>query len=176
MPFLTDLDSRAAVKGSRDPLGIQPIWTRLGRHVIGNLTTQSTSVRDFGTLLLGYHFAEVLTSLGAPADENIKTFFTDTKDALIAPASPLRAYVGYVGSDHVAALEAFNAHGVISFYDMAQLPSTKGKPYAAALLLNALKEAKKAGLRVACLQTPEGSRAVYERIGFKPVGRIATYA
>src|SRR3989442_15950904 len=32
-PFLTDLDSRAAVKGSRDPLGIQQIWTRLGRHV-----------------------------------------------------------------------------------------------------------------------------------------------
>ena len=58
MPFLTDLDSRAAVKGSRDPLGIQQIWTRLGRHVVGNLTTVSTSVRDYGTLLLGYHFAE----------------------------------------------------------------------------------------------------------------------
>jgi hypothetical protein len=50
-PFLTDLDSRAAVKGSRDPLGIQPIWTRLGRHVVGNLTTVSNSVRDFTTLL-----------------------------------------------------------------------------------------------------------------------------
>ena len=46
-PFLTDLDSRAAVKGSRDPLGIQPIWTRFGRHVVGNLTTVSNSVRDF---------------------------------------------------------------------------------------------------------------------------------
>src|SRR5205823_6790663 len=57
-PFLTDLDSRAAVKGSRDPLGIQPIWTRLGRHVVGNLTTVSTSVRDFTTTLLGYYFAE----------------------------------------------------------------------------------------------------------------------
>jgi hypothetical protein len=60
MPFLTDLDSRAAVKGSRDPLGIQQIWTRMGRHVVGNLTTVSTSVRDYGTLLLGYHFAEVV--------------------------------------------------------------------------------------------------------------------
>ena len=56
-PFLTDLDSRAAVKGSRDPLGIQQIWTRLGRHVVGNLTTVSNSVRDFTTLLLGYYFA-----------------------------------------------------------------------------------------------------------------------
>ena len=59
-PFLTDLDTRAAVKGSRDPLGIQSIWTRFGRHVVGNLTTVSDSIRDFTTLLLGYHFAESL--------------------------------------------------------------------------------------------------------------------
>jgi hypothetical protein len=59
-PFLTDLDSRAAVKGSRDPLGIQPIWTRLGRHVVGNLTTATDTVRGFTTLLLGYYLAERL--------------------------------------------------------------------------------------------------------------------
>jgi len=58
VPFLTDLDPQAAIKGSRDPLGIQPIWTRLGRRVVGNLTTVSTSVRDFTTTILGYYFAE----------------------------------------------------------------------------------------------------------------------
>lgn len=58
VPFLTDLDPQAAIKGSRDPLGIQPIWTRLGRRVVGNLTTVSTSVRDFTTTVLGYYFAE----------------------------------------------------------------------------------------------------------------------
>ncbi|HEY5375199.1 MAG TPA: hypothetical protein VIK01_16080, partial [Polyangiaceae bacterium] len=58
LPFLTQLDSRAAIKGSRDPLGVQAIWTRLGRQVVGNLTTVSDSVRDFTVLLLGYYFAE----------------------------------------------------------------------------------------------------------------------
>ena len=58
VPFLTDLDPQAAIKGSRDPLGIQPIWTRMGRRVVGNLTTVSTSVRDFTTTILGYYFAE----------------------------------------------------------------------------------------------------------------------
>ena len=58
MPFLTQLDSRAKVRGSRDPLGVQAIWTRMGRHVVGNLTTVSTSVRDFTTTMLGYYFAE----------------------------------------------------------------------------------------------------------------------
>jgi hypothetical protein len=57
-PFLTDLDSRAAVRGSVDPLGIEVIWVRLGRHVVGNLTTVSDSVRDFITLILGHHFIE----------------------------------------------------------------------------------------------------------------------
>lgn len=58
MPFLTDLDSRAQVKGSRDPLGFVPVWSRFGRKVVGNLTTVSNSLRGFTTLLLGYFFAE----------------------------------------------------------------------------------------------------------------------
>jgi hypothetical protein len=86
MPFLTDLDSRAAVKGSRDPLGIQQIWTRLGRHVVGNLTTVSTSVRDFGTLLLGYHFAERLADDLGPGRE-LATFIKWEQLAAYARAS-----------------------------------------------------------------------------------------
>lgn len=69
MPFLTDLDTRAAIKGSRDPLGIQQIWTRLGRHVIGNLTTVSNSIRDFTTLLLGYYFTQRLSDVLGPGAE-----------------------------------------------------------------------------------------------------------
>lgn len=60
-PFLTDLDSRAAVKGSRDALGLLASWTRLGRHVVGNLTMASSSLRDFTVTLLGHHFAEQLS-------------------------------------------------------------------------------------------------------------------
>ena len=68
-PFLTDLDSRAQVKGSRDPLGAQSVWTRFGRHVIGNLTTVTNSVRDFTTLLLGYYFAERVAAELGPGSE-----------------------------------------------------------------------------------------------------------
>ncbi|HQP89242.1 MAG TPA: hypothetical protein PLL76_23550 [Thermoanaerobaculia bacterium] len=65
MPFLTDIDSRAAIKGSRDPLGAQAIWTLLGRRVVGGLTTNTTSVRDFVVLLLGYWFIEKLDEAGS---------------------------------------------------------------------------------------------------------------
>lgn len=63
-PFLTLLDSRAKIKGSRDPLGFQAIWTALGRRIIKNLTTITTSPGNFTTLLLGYYFAERLISKG----------------------------------------------------------------------------------------------------------------
>lgn len=56
--FFTELDPRAAVKGSRDPLGIQAVWAGLGRQVIGNLTTVTQSARGFTTLLVGLYLAD----------------------------------------------------------------------------------------------------------------------
>ncbi len=38
MPFLTSLDENAYVKGSRDPLGLVPVWSRFGRDVVGTQT------------------------------------------------------------------------------------------------------------------------------------------
>jgi hypothetical protein len=60
MPFLTELDERAEVKGSRDPLGIVPVWSKFGREVVGNLTTVTNSVRGFTTLLIGVELADML--------------------------------------------------------------------------------------------------------------------
>lgn len=57
--FLTAVDTeRLNIRGSRDPLGLVPIWGHFGRKVVGNLTTASNSARGFTTLLLGLHFAE----------------------------------------------------------------------------------------------------------------------
>lgn len=98
-PFLTDLDSRAQIKGSRDPLGIQRIWTRLGRHVIGNLTTVTSSVRDFTTVLLGYHLAARVGEETGPGRE-LQTFLRWEQLAAYA-----RAYVheehGFRGTERV---------------------------------------------------------------------------
>jgi hypothetical protein len=73
--FLTEIDPRAAVKGSRDPLGLLPIWSRFGRDVVGNLTTVTSSVRGFTTLLLGLYFAErVIESGKASEDDRVDLF------------------------------------------------------------------------------------------------------
>lgn len=121
------------------------------------------------------HFAEVLSNSSTPPDENVKTFYTDTKDAAIAPASPLRLYVGYVNKEPVSVLEAYMAHNVINFYAMAGLASTRGKGYTVGLILKALTDAKKVNVKLAGLQSPEAQRALYERLGFKPAARIVAY-
>ena len=54
-------------------LGLQTIWARLGRNVVGNLTTVSTSARDFTTLILGYYFAERVAN-EAPGDGDLAVF------------------------------------------------------------------------------------------------------
>jgi hypothetical protein len=74
-PFLTDIDSRAAVKGSRDPLGLVPLWGRFGRHVVGNLTTVSGSVRGFVTLLLAYYFARRVRDERGGNEQSTLTLF-----------------------------------------------------------------------------------------------------
>jgi hypothetical protein len=68
-PFLTDIDSRAEVKGSVDPLGAMAIWTRLGRRVVGNLSTVTGSVRDFKTLVVGFALLNELRRANDSSEE-----------------------------------------------------------------------------------------------------------
>lgn len=75
MPFLTSLDERAHVKGSRDPLGLVPVWSRFGRDVVGNLTTVTSSVRSFTTLLIALELADLLNEqLRQDAPKTLETF------------------------------------------------------------------------------------------------------
>jgi hypothetical protein len=75
MPFLTLEDPNAKIKGSRDPLGIVPVWSSFCRQVVRNLTTQSTSVRGFTTLLLARYLTQRLIDEGeVPAAEALNVF------------------------------------------------------------------------------------------------------
>lgn len=68
--FLTELDMRERVKGSRDPLGFMSIWTRFGREVVGNLTTVTLSVRSFTTLLIGLDLIDELIERGDAREQD----------------------------------------------------------------------------------------------------------
>ena len=117
---MTDLDPRAAVKGSRDPLGIQSIWTRFGRQVIGNLTNASNSVCDFTILILGCYFSEQVANNAGPGTE-LATFLKWEQLADYSRAS-INADWGFRGTervrkfldDPVITLSAETAHQILS--------------------------------------------------------------
>ena len=73
--FLTLEDPNAKIKGSRDPLGAQPIWALFARHVVTNLTTVSNSVRGFTILLLArYLCARLIEENVVTRDDALNVF------------------------------------------------------------------------------------------------------
>ena len=68
--FLTLEDPRAKVQGSRDPLGVLPIWASFGRKLVTNLTTVSNSVRGFTIVLLARYYTERLIDDGKIGEED----------------------------------------------------------------------------------------------------------
>jgi len=64
MPFLTALAPQAKVRGSRDPLGLLPIWSAVGRRLIGNVTTVSGDLRGWTLLVVTVGIVERLAREG----------------------------------------------------------------------------------------------------------------
>jgi hypothetical protein len=65
-PFLTALAPEARVKGSRDPLGLLPLWARVGRRGIGNVTTVSGDLRGWTQLIVSVGLAREWGYAGDP--------------------------------------------------------------------------------------------------------------
>lgn len=87
--FLTEADTeRLNIRGSRDPLGLVPLWASFGRKVVGNLTTASNSVRGFTTLILGFHFAGRIAPGGADREA--------TRLAVFLKFEQLAGYARYI--------------------------------------------------------------------------------
>ncbi len=56
MYHFTALDPNFRIKGSRDPLGFQSIWSRKGRKAVAYLSTVSQNLTDFMILAYATHF------------------------------------------------------------------------------------------------------------------------
>lgn len=55
--FFTELDDRIRPKGSRDPLGLEHVWSLVGRRLIGNLTTVTNNLDNFILAILGFELS-----------------------------------------------------------------------------------------------------------------------
>jgi len=56
MYFISEIDPNYRIKGSRDPLGFQSIWSAAGHKAIKHLSTVSVNLKDFMVLSYGLFF------------------------------------------------------------------------------------------------------------------------
>jgi ribosomal protein S18 acetylase RimI-like enzyme len=88
-----------------------------------------------------------------------------------------RSYVGYLNGTAVATTAIVRSDSVLGVYNVATVPEYRRRGYGEAIMRQALADAEAAlGIRQTVLQsTPAGLR-LYERMGFRTVGRISVYA
>ncbi len=96
MYFLTEKDPDYTIKGSRDPLGFQSIWQKLGRKIIKDLSTVSVSITDFQVMSFAWYF------WADRSDKNFMAFFYKFEQACAYSRELYFENSSYNGKDFVS--------------------------------------------------------------------------
>jgi len=91
------------------------------------------------------------------------------------PDAPFEHWVGYLDGTPVASASLFRCAGVAGVYNVATLPSARGRGIGSAITQAPLREARGEGLRLAVLQASPRAFTVYVRLGFQQDGEIAQH-
>lgn len=100
----------------------------------------------------------------------METWVAATLDAGIADA-PWQLYLGYLNGQPVATNMRFDGGGVSGLFVITTVPAARGKGIGGAMTLYPLLEARAQGYRYAVLFASKMGYPVYERVGFRDVGR-----
>jgi len=114
-----------------------------------------------GTFIPGY---------GAP-ESCVEPMF-EVYAGLLRADDPWRHYLIHLDGEPVATASMFLAAGVAGIYDVATLPSARGKGIGTMATRVPLLEARAMGYRVGILQSSPQGLPVYERMGFRTVCRM----
>ena len=109
-----------------------------------------------------------------PPDEAQKWNTAFTRLGL-GPTSAWRHLVGFLGGFAVAIASVCIGSKVAGVYDVATLPRARGRGIGSAITLAALEESKRAGCRVASLQSSEMAFGVYRSLGFRHCCDLTLY-
>jgi hypothetical protein len=99
--FFTLLDDSLRPRGSRDPLGTELLWSRVGRKLVGNLTTVTDHLDNFILTLVGFHLC--VDQKGGQTDwDSFERF-----EQLTARARVARGLRGVIGVRRIGRSEGY---------------------------------------------------------------------
>ncbi|MUT64715.1 GNAT family N-acetyltransferase [Paenibacillus sp. NEAU-GSW1] len=88
---------------------------------------------------------------------------------------PCHYFIGYLNGKPAATVMLFLAAGVAAIHHVVTQPEARNRGIGTAMTAYALKEAKRAGYRIAILTASEEGLAIYKRLGFQPYCSIHKY-
>ena len=92
-----------------------------------------------------------------------------------SPTAPWRYYLGLLDGVPVATVKLFYAAGVVSVQHVMTLPAARRRGIGAALVSQALREARLRGYRLAVLAATPIGYELYRRLGFRKYGRAVSH-
>lgn len=120
-------------------------------------------------------FAEVLShSWDSPSPE-IRGFLERAGVSALAPESPGRFLVGYVGGVPVCSAELLPYAGVAVVYNVVTVVAYRRRGHGSAITVAALELARTSGYRTAALMASAEGEPVYRKLGFEQVERYLVY-
>lgn len=122
---------------------------------------------------LVHHWTQVW-GCGAP-EEVVKHWFTVYSGLPFGPQQALRLYLGAVDEKPVATVALLFAASVASINWVVTIPEYRHRGIGAAMTLNAAREARSAGYRIAVLTASPMGINIYRRLGFKEYCQVSTY-
>ncbi|HEY8597071.1 MAG TPA: GNAT family N-acetyltransferase [Thermomicrobiales bacterium] len=93
----------------------------------------------------------------------------------VSATAPWRYYLGLFDGVPVVTAKLFYAQGVVSVQHVMTLPTARRRGIGAALVSQALQQARLRGYRLAVLTATPDSYALYRRLGFRDYGRWVSY-
>jgi len=92
-----------------------------------------------------------------------------------AEDAPLVNYVASIDGEPVSVAALFDGAGVAGIYNVATIPSARGRGIGRAVTAAAMAEGVRRGLRVAALGASPLGYPVYRRLGFEEYGRLRSF-
>lgn len=94
----------------------------------------------------------------------------------VDPGCPWRYYLARLDGKPVATIKLFYADGVVSVQHVATLRQARRMGIGTALTIQALREARSQGYRVAVLTATQEGLPIYQRIGFRTYASFGSYS
>ena len=121
-------------------------------------------------------FAESIAANWSPPDQNVILYYQQVAPAILNPDHQVQLLLYREAGQVVSCLEMFPSdEHTLGFYSLATLEVYRGRGIASAMLTFALNRAKALGYKQVILQASEDGLRIYEKVGFRQIGRYYEY-